>query len=390
MQNLLAVPDFQYLIFPAFLFAFYFISWLMIGRDPKIGNVAPQYEPPPGVSPGVARYILTGGSDGTTLAAVLTGLAAKNVVSIHPQSGSYAVKRLDSTIPVLPDEAALIRTVFGVEQRVEAYPASNTAIVGTASHLGKDTLAAGNLIFRPQRPQNDDAIFGDDVSESNIGVAVEHETTQCQDAVIDPRALPEIKYHLDALQETFRKNLQGTYFRQNYIFAGIGTAATFAWGLSVAFALEAESSLFITFWLLAFTSIAGMVIGGVWTSSPTHPTARQRVTRVMLPVFFFGLPAAMIYLFFLPDAHGFVLALLLCVVLNNIFFVIMRAPTERGLELLRQLAGFREFLVRVEQDPLDRGQHSGAAGRVDEPLSTLCHCAECSGRMGRQDGIGFF
>jgi hypothetical protein len=42
------------------------------------------------------------------------------------------------------------------------------------------------------------------------------------------------------------------------------------------------------------------------------------------------------------------------VLLNSIFFVIMRAPTSRGLMVLQQLAGFREFLVRVEQDRLDR------------------------------------
>ena len=62
----------------------------------------------------------------------------------------------------------------------------------------------------------------------------------------------------------------------------------------------------------------------------------------------------MIYVAALPRSHGFVLALLLSVTLNNIFFVLMRAPTPRGVAILQQLAGFREFLVRVEQDRLDR------------------------------------
>jgi hypothetical protein len=61
-----------------------------------------------------------------------------------------------------------------------------------------------------------------------------------------------------------------------------------------------------------------------------------------------------IYFAALPQSHGFVLALLLSVLLNSVFFVIMRAPTPRGLLILQQLAGFREFLLRVEQDPLDR------------------------------------
>ena len=172
--------------------------------------------------------------------------------------------------------------------------------------------------------------------------------------MIDPLAGPTIKGYIDALQETYSKNLQGVYFRQNFRYAGIGAAATFAWGLFTAATLEASSSMFITFWLLMFTSIAGLVIGGVWTSKPARPSAKQRVARVLVPVLFFGLPGAVIYFAALPQSHGFVLALLLSVLLNSIFFVIMRAPTPRGLLILQQLAGFREFLMRVEQDPLDR------------------------------------
>jgi uncharacterized membrane protein len=37
-----------------------------------------------------------------------------------------------------------------------------------------------------------------------------------------------------------------------------------------------------------------------------------------------------------------------------VFLVLMRAPTKKGEQVLRQLAGFREFLVRVEQDQLER------------------------------------
>jgi hypothetical protein len=97
-----------------------------------------------------------------------------------------------------------------------------------------------------------------------------------------------------------------------------------------------------------------MEIGGIWASKPSRPSAKQRVTRLLVPVVFFGFPGAVIYFAALPQSHGFVLALLLSVMLNSIFFFIMRAPTPRGLTILQELAGFREFLLRVEQDPLDR------------------------------------
>jgi len=344
MQNFFSVPDFQHLAFPGLLLVFYVISWLVAGRDPKIENIAPRYEPPAGVSPGVARYVLTGGSDGTTLAAVLAGLAAKGVVSIKPQGGNYAVQLLNSSTTVLPDEASIVRTLFNAEQPVQPYAESNSAIVDSpdAQQSGIRSPATAQPIRDSSGEQAGNAF--------SAGLAPAPSSM----AIVNPQAGAEIKAHIDALQDTFRKNLQGVYFRQNFMFAGIGVLATLGWGLFVSFTLNEQSSVFLTFWLIMFTSIAGLVIGGVWRSKPTHPSVRQRITSAVLPLLFFCLPGALIYGAALPNSHGFVLALLFSVVLNSIFFVIMRAPTERGLMMLQQLAGFREFLVRVEQDPLDR------------------------------------
>ncbi len=354
MANLFAIHDAYHLVFPGLLLVFYVVCWLALGRDPEIGNIAPRYEPPAGISAGVARYILTGGSDGTTLAAVLTGLAAKGVVSIQPKAGSYTVTLLNSSPILLPDEASVVRTLFNVVLTVQPYADSNTAILGDALLL-RSSGRANSITFRPASgPVRSEAISAGRVLEPGLGAAVGRSPSPETQVVIDPLAAAAIKGHLDALQDTFRKNLQGIYFRQNFRYAGMGMAATFAWALFTAATLDAPSSMFITFWLLLFTSISGLVIGGVWTSKPTHPSPRQRVTRVILPVLFFGLPGSLIYVAALPQSHGFVLALLLSVLLNNIFFVIMRAPTPRGFVILQQLAGFREFLVRVEQDPLDR------------------------------------
>jgi hypothetical protein len=355
MANLLTIPDFYRLAFPALLLAFYVVCWLAVGRDPKIENVAPRYDPPAGISPGVARYILTGGSDGTTLAAVLAGLAAKGVVAIQPQSGSYAVSLLNSSLILLPEEASVVRTLFQTLSTVQPYADSNTAIIGEPSPQTSGRQAMDGALFRPAvvSMRSNGAVSEKSVT-SGSGAAVGRAPSPENQVMIDPLAASAIKGHIDALQDTFRKNLQGVYFRQNFRYAGIGALATFAWGLFTAATLEASSSMFITFWLLMFTSIAGLVIGGVWTSKPARPSAKQRITRVLVPVLFFGLPGAVIYFAALPQSHGFVLALLLSVLLNSTFFIIMRAPTPRGLIILRQLAGFREFLLRVEQDPLDR------------------------------------
>src|SRR5258708_4269168 len=231
MQNALIISDFHYLIFPALLLVYYLVCWLAVGRDPKIGNVAPQYEPPVGVSPGVARYIVTGGTDGTSLAAVLAGLAAKGVVSIQPQSRRYEIKLVDRKTAVLPDEASVVKTLFNVVQPVLPYASSNTAVVGSPDRNSSGSRSRMNSAYGSK-------------AISSVDPTVLEERS---DVVLDPTSMPEIGLHIEALQDTFRKNLQGIYFRQNLRYAGIGILATYAWGLATAFTLNAESSMFVTF-----------------------------------------------------------------------------------------------------------------------------------------------
>ncbi len=340
MSNVLLSPDFTVLLFPAGLLICYLIAWLLVGRDPQIKNVVPQYGPPPGVSPGVARYIITGGSDGTTLASVLASMAVSGVISIEPAQKCYQLQLLNPKIAVWPEEAAVAKTLFHTELTAHAYTDGQTPIIGSPS-------------LTPEEAQRHGHAVADDMAELSLNAAASPSPARTQ-AVVDPALASDITNHIGAIQNTFSKNLQGVYFRQNFIYSGIGTLMTFIWGLATAASIQAQSSIFITFWLLMFTSIAGLAIGGVTASRPTRPTLAQRTGRYILPLMFFGAPGAMIYFFALPHNHTFVIALLLAVFLNSAFFFLMRAPTVQGRAALQQLAGFREFLLRVEQDQLDR------------------------------------
>lgn len=352
--------DFRFLIFPAVLFLYYFICWLFVGRDPKIKNITPQYEPPQGISPGIARYVLTGGSDGTTLAAILTDLAAHKVISIQPEGRSFRIRLLDDKVRVMPEEAAVLNGLLGVELPVQVYAATQTGTIGAPSVPGRQQAARiGDVLMAFQDRKPSAPIFGDDVLESSMGTAVSRSGSPapCSETLLDPREGPKIKSVLDATQATFRDNLKGIYLRWNFQYVLAGMVATVVWGLGTAFFIPTDKGppLFLTFWLLFFTTGAGVVIGGVYTSKPAHSTLGQRLQRVLLlPVVFFLLPGFLIYQFALPSAHGFVLALLASVALNSVFVVLMRTPTAEGHRVLEQLAGFREFLLRVEQDRLDR------------------------------------
>ena len=280
----------------------------------------------------------------TTLAAVLAGLAAKGVVAIQPQSAGYAVSLLNSSLILLPEEASVVKTLFQTLSTVQPYADSNTAVIGEPSPQTSGKQAIHNASLPPAvvTMRGNGAVSEKSVASSS-GAAVGRSPSPENQVVIDPLAASAIKGHIDAVQDTFRKNLQGIYFRQNFRYAGIGVLATFAWGLFTAATLEASSSMFITFWLLMFTSIAGLVIGGVWTSKPARPSAKQRVARVLVPVLFFGLPGAVIYFAALPQSHGFVLALLLSVLLDGVFFVISALPHREGSSFCSNLPASANF-----------------------------------------------
>src|SRR5579864_7240089 len=202
MANLFAVPDFYRLAFPGLLLVFYVVCWLAVGRDPKIGNVAPRYEPPAGISPGVARYILKGGSDGTTLAAVLAGLAAKGVVAIQPEAGSYAVSLLNISPILLPDEGSVIKTLFNAVSTVQPYADSNTAILGAAALPASSQQTSGSQASNVSRSPVAASIRGNGpLSEKTVGAAsgaaVGRSPSPESQVVIDPLAGPTIKSYID-------------------------------------------------------------------------------------------------------------------------------------------------------------------------------------------------
>lgn len=288
-----SAQDAHFLLFPALLLVYYLVCWISVGRTSKIETITRQYEPPSGVSPGVARYILTGGCDGTTLAAVLAQLAAREAIAIEPQAGSYRVTMRNAPADLAPEEAALLKVLT-------------------------DMGPGGSLLIHPQSKEQMEKI-------------------------------------MNAIHEALRKNFRGVYFRWNAWVTVIGTVATFVWALTTSYPFNsAQLQVFlVTCKLLVFTSGAGWVSGAFLTSRPARQTLAQRSWFVVITLFCFIVPGFIAY-FAVRVAAFFFSAVLISVMLNSIFIVIMRAPTPQGQRVLEHLEGFQAFLVREQEDQPER------------------------------------
>ncbi|GAB4197495.1 MAG: hypothetical protein Tsb002_31720 [Wenzhouxiangellaceae bacterium] len=103
------------------VFAYYFLAWLQVGRDPAKGVIIPRYEPPKGLSPAACRYVLSVGMkhDYQSLSAALVSCAVKGHVLID-QSDGYRLEKTDppaNATALSRGEQAIMDSLFGGKRR---------------------------------------------------------------------------------------------------------------------------------------------------------------------------------------------------------------------------------------------------------------------------------
>ena len=120
---------------PVLLVAYYaFFAWRVAGAR-KPGAIAPLYQPPESLSPGALRYVLISGTDGKTIAAILTQLAFRGLITLTRQDDGFQVKRTPAAAPAdLPhEEQVLMDLVFAYGDPTLVRPSENKRMDGMVS-----------------------------------------------------------------------------------------------------------------------------------------------------------------------------------------------------------------------------------------------------------------
>lgn len=124
-------------------------AWTRVGRDPEKGVIFPQYQPPTGLSPASARYILKMGYDDKAFTAAVVNLAVKGYVRISQEKKEFTLESLSSTQALAAGEKAILQTLFSAGSIVELKNENHTVVGGAKSAhraaLRKDYL---NTYFR--------------------------------------------------------------------------------------------------------------------------------------------------------------------------------------------------------------------------------------------------
>ena len=307
---------------PCLLFLYYLIAWLRIGPGPKPGTVVTQYEPPEGLSAAAVRYVVTTGSDGRSFAAVIAELAARGCLRVEPQNEKYKLSRMMSDrateAKLAPEERRILFMLFEDGPSIELTPA------------------------------------------------------------LDQRNTAQNSRYVATIQRELTKRLDGLYFTKHAGIIALGVLATFVCALlfaARATGRDTSATPFLAIWALGAGLMIGLLLemafwpacktalrsGGGWIK--LLPGAAAVGAFVWVIVYMLQKLAEDVSL-----AFALMLAGLLLV--NLAWGPRLKRRTVAGQQLLDDIAGFRLFLQKVEQDRLDKLNSAGEPPELlDDHLS---------------------
>lgn len=285
----------------ALLLAHYLHAWWRVGRDPQRGTIMPIYEPPQGMSAAAMRYLVRRGFDFKVFLVTLVGMAAKRYITVKQIGGVYQLTRTDAA-----------DTVLNAEERTVALQ-----------------------LFEDAR-----SIKLEDNYRGFIRDAIER------------------------LRSLLKSNVEQTLFNANTEWMRAGLILSAAVILASALLSPMGPGMLILIPALVLLSFfAGLLayVAALTWAGPEERMLAGKSNRWVGALLLSGLALLLTAVeYFLVRAvwHPALLRTLLvsltAVVVNLVFYRLLKAPTPLGRQTLDHIEGFRRFLTAVEQDRLDR------------------------------------
>lgn len=282
------------------LLLYYLFAWFTVGRDPEEGVIIPLYEAPKGLSPAAVRYVMRMGFDHKAFAAALVDMAVKGYLTIdEDSSGSYTLTRKGT-------EASMLSR-------------------GEARIAGKLFSRGASLAIKT-------------ANHATISKA--------------------IKDHKKSLAMDYEK----TYFLTNKatLIPGLLISVS-ALVVIVLLGRSLAQAGFMTVWLSGWTAGCAMLVYRafkLWKAALTGASNQAASFIMALFMSLFSLPFLAgegfgLWVFASATSIPAVLCIFTIVLLNILFYHLMKAPTIRGRRIMDQIEGLKLYLSVAEKDRLN-------------------------------------
>jgi len=307
----------------AVVFVYYTLATIALHWNSRRNIGVTRYEPPDGISPGVAGYLLENGRSERAFAAALISLATKGFLEIQQQDDWFVLEKLREPDESLPSEESAILAALFSPPSVHTYKFNGREYdwICRAYETFEETVAG---VAEPQLISRHRWIWvcGVFLSFANIAQAL---------------------FSLPILDSGAKL--------KSIAYLGIWIAMG---GSSLVASLR--------IWPATIRKLLSFMPG---SNRPTRPLdLNDAIPFILLAPILLGF-SFLVYLTSLQFAR-LVIAL---VVLNYVFRHTLEAPTKAGRRVIGELKNFREFLSRADADRLNRENKPGQTPEVLEKYS---------------------
>ena len=275
--------------------AFYLYAWNRVGRDPKAGTAAPRATPPEGFSPAAVRYVYNMGFDDRAFAVAVVNMAVKGYIGINDGGDDdFTLSKAggrggDKRRALSKGEAAVMNSLLGARNSIEM-DNENHRLFSQAMTFLRDALDRefSDIHFNTNRLW---FFVGAALSLLAIGATV----LTAQNA-----------------EETFAIT----------IFMAVPVIVFGVVGRKILTKMKTRKIPEILFAGLVFLAALGIILSGVFDAA-----VQSRST--------FSVPG-------IAAAIG-------VIILNPLFFHLLKAPTLKGRRIMDQIEGFRLYLAATDE-----------------------------------------
>ncbi len=283
------------------LLIYYLFTWLKVGQDPEEGVIIPLYEAPKGFSPAAVRYIMRMGFDDKAFAAAIVDMAVKGYLTIDEDTnGDYTLTRKGQDFSGLSrDEAQIAKQLF----------LNRTSLaIKTANHASLKKA---------------------------------------------------IKDHQKSLAVAYEK----IYFLTNKgtLIPGL-VISVIVLVIIVLLGRSLAQAGFMTVWLSMWTAGCAMLVYlafNLWKAAITGSSNKIKSFIGALFITLFAMPFLAgegfgLWVFANATSIPAVLCIFSIVLLNILFYHLMKAPTIKGRRTMDQIEGLKLYLSVAEKDRLNQ------------------------------------
>ena len=328
-KGIISMPQVPWQQRPAFLvtlillalFAYYYLAWALVGRDPQ-KRVVRQYAPPKDISPAFARYLTRMGVDDKNFAVILISMALKGAVNIS-QKGP--MESLSEEV----QNSFVGKLLSGIKG---PYVVRSNEIPPNAN-LSKEELGVYNSFFS--------------------GIAKQVTLTQS--------SRKQILAAIDIAKKTQKEQAGNGYFKTNGIWAlpMLLPLVFFAYKM---FQVRPEAIFFVLFFGFFLTIITSIIIN-------TVKNFKRFSFFALLPLviagwFFINFFTAISHNFkgfpsIDPDLLWYGFGVAVVILCSIIFGYLIRAYSVAGRAVMDEIEGFKQYLAAAEEhraavsDPTD-------------------------------------